>query len=523
MGTKVYDNYADLITFNRNSRGTALRPIGYGDELVTNGTFDTDVSGWNITSGDGSLIWNDGKGRLTGGTGNTFIAQTITIASGRVVRISYDPTAVSATKYSLRVNGVFIETNQTTFEPRIQYLYVASANIYVELIAYAGETIDWDNISVKEVLFDREGDPLTLFLHPEGVPRIEYDADRNLKGLLIEPTAQNLLTYSEDFSQWAPTNVTVATDTTVSPNGSTLAYSITGVGGASPKRIGKGHTTPSTTHTFSVFAKAGTNNFIQLLNSGDGDAFCNFDLSSGSVGSEGAKTTGVITNYGNGWYRCEARFASIVASTNSYIYLANNSSATYGSAALTTGSAYLWGAQVEAGPIATSYMPTTGSPFTRGKDEASMTNVSGLIGQKEGTLYLEVDWKAASGTIQVLLEADDGTGSNRILIYNTSGDALFMYARAGGATPATNQGVSSSAYSGIQKIAYAYKTDDFELYVNGSSVSSNTSGSLAALATLTDIDLGQDYAANVQANMHIRAVQIIPRRLSDAQLIELTS
>jgi hypothetical protein len=168
-------------------------------------------------------------------------------------------------------------------------------------------------------------------------------------------------------------------------------------------------------------------------------------------------------------------------------------------------------------------MPTTGSPFTRGKDEASMTNVSGLIGQKEGTLYLEVDWKAASGTIQVLLEADDGTGSNRILIYNTSGDALFMYARAGGATPATNQGVSSSAYSGIQKIAYAYKTDDFELYVNGSSVSSNTSGSLAALATLTDIDLGQDYAANVQANMHIRAVQIIPRRLSDAQLIELTS
>ena len=87
----------------------------------------------------------------------------------------------------------------------------------------------------------------------------------------------------------------------------------------------------------------------------------------------------------------------------------------------------------------------------------------------------------------------------------------------------TNQGVSSTAYSGIQKFAFAYKTDDFELYRNGSSIATDTSGSLASLATLTDIDIGQNVAAGDQANMHIRAVQIIPRRLSDAQLIELTS
>src|SRR5210317_1676470 len=61
MGTKNFDNYSDLITFTRASSGTALRPISYGDELVTNGTFDTDLSGWTDTSElTGSATWNSG-------------------------------------------------------------------------------------------------------------------------------------------------------------------------------------------------------------------------------------------------------------------------------------------------------------------------------------------------------------------------------------------------------------------------------------------------------------------------------
>jgi hypothetical protein len=43
MTTKQYDAYSDLITFTRASTGTALRHVGYGAELVTNGTFDTDT------------------------------------------------------------------------------------------------------------------------------------------------------------------------------------------------------------------------------------------------------------------------------------------------------------------------------------------------------------------------------------------------------------------------------------------------------------------------------------------------
>ena len=97
-----------------------------------------------------------------------------------------------------------------------------------------------------------------------------------------------------------------------------------------------------------------------------------------------------------------------------------------------------------------------------------------------------------------------------------------MYAEAN-AVSLTNQGESSTAYTGIQKIAFAYKTDDFELYRNGSSISSDTSGSLAALGTVTDIDLGQQGNQNLQANMWIRAVALYPKRLSDAEAQALTT
>ena len=107
-----------------------------------------------------------------------------------------------------------------------------------------------------------------------------------------------------------------------------------------------------------------------------------------------------------------------------------------------------------------------------------------------------------------------------MLIYNSSGVLLQIYVEAGGAFIAGG-GESSSAYSGIQKFAFAYADGDFELYRNGSSISS-TGGSLASLGTLTDIDLGQSYSALQQANMHIRAVALYPTRLGAVELEVLT-
>ena len=554
MGTKVYDNYADLITFNRNSKGTALRPIGYGDELVVNGTFDTDVSGW--TTQGGAVVSLSNNAILVEGPPspvNSGIAQQLTgTVSGKAYKVTFDLVAETGSGLAYvrqspngTLGGGSVDIfEENTLDPGTHSTVFVALQDNVHLVFYtyqsggAARSFTIDNVSVKEVLFDREGDPLTLFLHPEGVPRIEYDADRSLKGLLIEPDGQNRCRYSEDISTlWtgANGNTTPTQSTEETPDGDTtnkfikLVDNNTGGGATGAVDVTQSFTiSGGTQFTASVFLKKDGLNWalLQARNTGgaDDDPSQYFDLDNGVLGSG---TPGIqdatIEAYPNDWYRCSITWTqgSGDESFAFRIYVAdadnNNVVDLNGDSSI-----FFWGAQVEEGPIATSYMPTTSSSFTRDADDALMTNVSGLIGQKEGTIYVEVDWRLTTGTLQYLLAASDGTPNNRFAIRKNNSDSLNMLANSNGFN-LFDQGVSSSGFSGIQKFAFAYKTNDFELYRNGSSVADITSGSLAALGTLTDIDLGQVNDATLQANMWIRAVQIIPRRLSDEQLIELTS
>jgi len=176
--------------------------------------------------------------------------------------------------------------------------------------------------------------------------------------------------------------------------------------------------------------------------------------------------------------------------------------------------------QMEESPIATSPIPTTSAAVTRVKDDITQTGASSLIGQTEGTVYVEVDWRA-TGAYQYLLSVNDGTGNNRVSIYADPSDLRGVLTADG--TNVGNLGASYSGFSGIQKIALAYADSDFKLYRNGSSFATDATGSMAALATLTDIDLGQQFNATEQANMHIRAVALFTRRLTDAELGALTT
>jgi hypothetical protein len=360
------------------------------------------------------------------------------------------------------------------------------------------------------------------------IPRLDYDpVTKAVKGLLVEPAAENKCVQSEDFSTtWFAVsgNATVAANATTAPDGTTTADELRANTTLQAYSVQQGFTTPSADHTFSVFAKKDELNYIQLYFGNTTQQYANFDLDLGVVGTKGtAAASSTIEDYGNGWYRCSVHIN--VGTIPSFgISIVPSASATW-QAAVSAGSSsegiFIWGAQLETGPIATSYIPTASAAVTRVKDDITQTGAQSLIGQTEGTLYLEVDWKTTSGQFQFLLDVTDGTNANRMLIYNTNGGELKMFAAAGGPT-LISQGESSSAYSGIQKIAFAYKTDDFELYRNGSSISSQTSGSFEFLDTLTDIDLGQQYNTTFQANMHIRAVALYPTRLGAVELEVLT-
>ena len=373
-----------------------------------------------------------------------------------------------------------------------------------------------DRNSTKYVL----GSGGTIISYATDEPAFEFNADGSYKGLLVEPAATNYCRQSEDFATtWNEEGLTSRSAVANTLTGLTDANELVeDLSASAQHRVYQTITiAPGTVYTASVYVKrgVGTRQFgIQNVFAG---SKVYFDLGTGTVGEE-TNGTGEILDMGNGWYRCSATGTSTTTYTT--LYLAICDGTTLGSETYNgdgSSSLILYGAQLETGPIATSYIPTTTASVTRVKDDITLGSASSLIGQTEGTLYVEVDWRA--GQIQYLLDINDNN-LNRVIIF-VSGN-LTMFLRVDGAD-IVNQGVSASGFSGIQKIAFAYKTDSFELYRNGSSISSSTSGSLAALGTLTDIDLGQGLGAAYQANMHIRAVALYPKRLSDAECEALTT
>jgi len=392
-------------------------------------------------------------------------------------------------------------------------------------MAFGDFTVDRN--STKYVL----GSSGDIISYATDEPAFEFNADGSYKGLLVEPAATNVCLQSEDSSTtWAASgDTTVTANATTAPDGNTTADKLGDDGATGPGSVYVQQAitvSAGTKYTASAFFKADGLAFARLLAS-DYDGATNgyqlFELSgAGSKGTPSNLDDSKIEAYPNGWYRCSITWTQGAADTSFTFRTQVASSISSGTVDLDgTSSIFVWGAQVEEGPIATSYIPTTTASVTRNKDDITLGSASSLIGQTEGTLYIEVDWRSATGTSQHLVNASDGTSNNRFVIYNSSGN-FNTYAEANG-VQLTNQGESSTAYSGIQKIAFAYKTNDLELYRNGSSISTDTSGSLAALATLTDIDLGQTFGAINQANMWIRAVALYPKRLSDAECQALTT
>jgi len=185
---------------------------------------------------------------------------------------------------------------------------------------------------------------------------------------LIEGVRTNLLTYSEQFDNAAWTTnsgASVTANTIISPDGTTNADTLEGNGTQTYIRVAENITVPTAgTYVLSIFAKAGTNNFLNInfeaYAGGVGTFLAYFDLINGTTPTSGAS----IEDYGNGWYRCISAPYTIVASdlNGNIVALAtpSTSSVLFSTAADTNGkSLYLYGAQLELSASATEYIPTT--------------------------------------------------------------------------------------------------------------------------------------------------------------------
>jgi hypothetical protein len=184
---------------------------------------------------------------------------------------------------------------------------------------------------------------------------------------LVELVPYNLVTYSEQFDNaaWTKNAASVTANSAISPSGIQNADTFTADGTLNFHIVSQsGSATSGVTYTHSIYAKKGTNNFIQLVGTGGiyttATIFANFDLNLGVVGSVGVGATATITDVGNGWFRCTMTATATSTTTGSFIFPCLVSSATSPRAeanTLTT-SVFLWGAQLVEGTSALDYQMT---------------------------------------------------------------------------------------------------------------------------------------------------------------------
>ena len=538
MGTKNFSNANDLITFSRSSAGTALRKIAYGSELVTNGDFSTDSdwtkgSGWSISGG--VAVSNNASGF-------TDIKQSVDVTPNKIYRLdfsvaSYTSGAVvpylgnngsaDATPYDQgNLTNSFRATSAGEFYAF--FVFDASQPGQIVLRANSGFIGTIDNISVKEVLFD-QGD-LTLFNHPADIPRIEYDADGNVLGLLVEESRTNLVTYSEDFTDasWTKTNTATLAVDAVGPDGQTSAVTLVDSGATGTDavfvRLNK-VITSSTNYTLSVFAKADGESYLGLGESGydNGLATSFFDLSSGEVSVEDAAHTATIQNAGNGWYRCSITTSSVTDLDGNFrVYVSNEGILVDLDG---TSSILIYGAQLEVGAFPTSYIPTNGATATRSADVASIPVADFGYNQSEGSVVVEYS------SVASLNENYD------FFIFNTNSsfdpESWGAYGRADSVNNVNGYRRSSSAYDSIDavtsfdgnsggKIALSQSKSNTSLSSTG--LLDSTAFSSSNLSEITELDFANGAGVvGGKHSGHIKSIKYYPRRLTNAQLQELTT
>jgi hypothetical protein len=196
-------------------------------------------------------------------------------------------------------------------------------------------------------------------------PRIEFNPDGSYKGLLVEPQRTNLALYSEQFD-----NAVWLTDGNGAGEIKTANFSISPDGTQNADRIQLNRTggtfsrlrqdkVVTGTHTGSIYLKSNTGASQKILM---------------RVGG-GATTKITITT---SWQR----FVVSANSSTSFELIIDNTDAEIA----TIADFSAWGAQLEAGATASSYIPTVASTVTRVADVVSKTGISSLIGQTEGVV-----------------------------------------------------------------------------------------------------------------------------------------
>jgi hypothetical protein len=328
----------------------------------------------------------------------------------------------------------------------------------------------------------------------DNTPRLDY-TDSSCPALLLEPQRTNLVPHSEYFNSWiiqSGTSVFSNTTETLSPEGLYNAAKVTsnGANGLFPSAVAGG----GGVNTKSIYLKG--------VNGGE----------SVYIKDPYETITSKLCVLTTEWQR----FEMTETQTNQMsIWISN----------IPSGGIYMWGAQLEQNAsYATSYIPTYGSSVTRVAESNSVTGVSDLIGQTEGTMYVEFEHNIVSTTEDTRFILSDNSYNNWIFFSIENGTSLRYYITSGGVNELDATATNVFPSVGRYKVALAYEDDLLTIYVNGvQKVNNTTSTNIPAMSAFLLSGKEAVTSAVELVDKQIHQALLFKTRLTNEELAALTT
>jgi len=354
------------------------------------------------------------------------------------------------------------------------------------------------------------------------VPRLDY-TNGSCPSILVEPQRTNISRFVESGTGgFNEATVTAGTSilglTTFKVTTNNILF------GDNPSIELNTQYQANTTYTLSFYT-----DFSKCNDTAITCSFLAFFPTLGYAGIRVDKTTKAITtfNVGGIWtlnsYEAKQISGEIyrIIVTATPILTGAGASRNYINAENNTKYAEFAGIQLEAGSYATSFInKASSSSVTRNADVINKTGISSLIGLTEGTMFFDFNKTNdvdSSGALLMILYANATPSTNRIQ-FVISNNFLELYATDG--TNAVYSGGITTLADGRHKIAVNYGSNGFKVYLNGTSVFTN---SATWVPTMDSIRFGSYVTDVAFFSDSINQSSLWKTQLTNTQLAQLTT
>ncbi len=330
------------------------------------------------------------------------------------------------------------------------------------------------------------------------IPRLDY-TNGSCPEFLMERASTNLLTYSEDLTQWSKfssggTTPVVSSNVDISPNGGLTADKIEFF------NDGVGIVTRNATvdaaeqHSLSIWMKGEIGGEVVEIH------FKN--IQSQGLGSQSYTLT-------TDWVRYKLEdLTPLQASAGLQL---RNASTTEGK------TIFAWGGQVEEGINATSYIPTDSTTITRSIDRLDdLTAID--VSSDDWTLFIDADYSDLANSFGCI-SINDGDDDNNLRIMNIESSEEVRVTNRVAGTGVNNYNIFYSTWGYKLKIGIVSTDDGFDVYVNGQLASSATSGRID-MSTMTNIGFTDGAGDNFLGRL--KDFRYYNSNLTQEELIKLT-